>query len=548
MATQNYHSIKNAALITPATITDLGSISQPYGNLYLQGNLNLGSTTVTSTTILVPKISSINYSGSTTAANPAGGETITVNGSGFANGINVYINNIIVSVTNFISSTQLTFTSTAKTAGSYTLTVMNTDGGNAGYVPGITYSALPVWSTSAGSLGSSLRNNAISTITLSASENAQTIIYAVTSGSLPPGLSLASNGDITGTPTGSSSTYNFTVTATDPQNQTSSRNFSYTVTIPPTAIFTISPAVSGKSTWNLGTDGPLTISSAGTYTITPTQTGNVIIKMWGAAGGGGASGSAGAGGYSTGRYNFSNISQSYSIVVGGGGGGYTSASSGNGGGGGGGFSGLFLGTGAGNITQTGAIIVAGGGGGGPVEAGGFAGAGGGSSGTSGGGPTGTPAGGGTQSAGGAGGIGRTTGQVGAPLQGANIGNNYPPPRVSGGLGGTSDNGQPGYGGGNGIGGTPGGGGTSGYKVGDYGSGGGGGGYWGGGGGGNGGYNDSAPAAGGSGYIGGTGLTNATTTAGSGTTPGNSSDSVRGSAGSPVTSSNGNPGLVYLEAL
>ena len=72
MSTQNYHSIKNAALITPATATDLGSASQPYGNLYLQGNVTLGSTTITATSSIVPKITSLSYPGSATAADPAG--------------------------------------------------------------------------------------------------------------------------------------------------------------------------------------------------------------------------------------------------------------------------------------------------------------------------------------------------------------------------------------------------------------------------------------------------------------------------------------------
>jgi len=232
MATQNYHSIKNAALITPATATDLGSVSQPYGNLYLQGNLNLGTTAITSTSSVVPKISSLAYPGTATAANPAGGETITINGSGFLVGINIYVAGIVIAVTNRINSTQLTFTSTAKTAGSYTLSVVNSDGGTANYQTGLTYSALPVWSTASGSLGTSLSESgsAISNITLSATENAQSITYAVTSGSLPTGLSLSSSGVISGTITGSGGTYNFTVTATDPQNQTATRNFSYTVT------------------------------------------------------------------------------------------------------------------------------------------------------------------------------------------------------------------------------------------------------------------------------------------------------------------------------
>jgi len=233
MATQNYHSIKNAALIAPATATDLGSASQPYGNLYLQGNVNLGSTTITSTSSIVPKITSVSYPGSATAANPTGGETITINGTGFLTGISVYVNGTIIGSASVVSSTQVTFTSTVQSAGSYTLSVVNTDGGSASYVPGISYSALPVWSTAAGSLGSDNNGTAITTITLAAAENAQTITYAVTSGSLPPGLSLASNGNITGTigNPANTTTYNFTVTATDPQGQTASRNFSYTVNV-----------------------------------------------------------------------------------------------------------------------------------------------------------------------------------------------------------------------------------------------------------------------------------------------------------------------------
>ena len=235
MATQNYQTIKNASLVVPTTTTDLGTPTQPYGNLFLQGNITLNNaTTITSTSAVNPKITSIAYPSSATAADPAGGQTITINGSGFASGATTYVAGAIISVTNFVSSTQLTFTSPAKTAGSYTLSVVNTDGGTASYIPGLTYSALPVWSTSAGSLGTSVTGSAISTINLSASENAQTITYAVTSGTLPTGLSLASNGALTGTPTGSAATYNFTVTATDPQGQTATRNFSYTTSAPPT--------------------------------------------------------------------------------------------------------------------------------------------------------------------------------------------------------------------------------------------------------------------------------------------------------------------------
>jgi hypothetical protein len=56
--------------------------------------------------------------------------------------------------------------------------------------------------------------------------------YAITSGALPGGGSLnTSTGAITGTETGSSSTttYNFTITATDAQGQTAARAFSILV-------------------------------------------------------------------------------------------------------------------------------------------------------------------------------------------------------------------------------------------------------------------------------------------------------------------------------
>jgi hypothetical protein len=320
MATQNYHSIKNAALITPATATDLGSVSQPYGNLFLQGNITLNNaTTITSTSAVNPKITSVSYPGVATAADPAGGQTITINGSGFASGATTYVAGAIISVTNFVSSTQLTFTAPAKTAGSYTLSVVNTDGGTASYIPGLTYSALPVWSTAAGSLGSSYTGSAISTINLSASENAQTITYAVTSGTLPTGLSLSSVGALTGTPTGSAATYNFTVTATDPQNQTATRNFSYTLSAPPT-VTTDVLIVAGGGGGGLGGGGgggilygslPLTLGVS--YTITVGGGGN------GGATGGGQSGS-------------DSLLGSYTAVGGGGGGNANAYNGGSGGG------------------------------------------------------------------------------------------------------------------------------------------------------------------------------------------------------------------------
>lgn len=260
--------------------------------------------------------------------------------------------------------------------------------------------------------------------------------------------------------------------------------------------FSISPSVSGKSTWNLDVDGPLDLSTAGTWTITPTSVFNMNIKTWGAGGSSSSLYSGGAGGSSVGVLA-TVASTSYIIRVGAvNGGGTVTGSAARGGG----YSGVFITS----ETHGNARIIAGAGGGADFDDGGrgaAGGAGGGSSGQNGFGYTGvdTLGKGGTQSAGGAGGGGTYTGSPGSALTGGN-GSATPGSGYAGGSGGSGY-----YGGGGG-----------GMQS-----------AWAGGGGG-----------GGSGYIG--GVTTATTYTGSGTTPGNSGDANRGTAGNV-----GVAGKVYL---
>jgi len=260
------------------------------------------------------------------------------------------------------------------------------------------------------------------------------------------------------------------------------------------ARFTISPAVSGKTTWNTAIDGPLSISASNTYTLTPTYAFTASIKMWGAGGGQGTqdSSKAGAGGFSSGTMTFT-AGQAYVLLVGGGGktgGGGTALGGGGGGseslrGGGGGYSGIFISS----ISQANARLMAGGGGGSGGNGGGLSvsGAGGGLAGQAGG----TGIAGGTQ-------ISGTSG--GTALQGA------------------SDRS------------------------------GGGGGYFGGGAGGDSGYYVPG-AGGGSGYINSTYVSSGVTTAGNYTTVANSSDADRGNSGNVSSSAGqGQDGRVYITAI
>lgn len=227
----NYHSIKNAAILTPSTNTDLGSDNNRYSNVYMSGNIVMSNgVTVTSTNAVAPRISSITYVGDDTAADPAGGQTITLTGSGFGSGAAVYIGGSIASSVTRVSSTQITFTSPAKSAGSYTLNLVNTDGASASYIVGMQYSGVPAWSTTAGSLGS-ISSGGSANFTVTATGDAP-VTYSIVSGSLPSGLSLNSaSGAITGTApsVANETTYNFTIRATDAENQDTDRNFSVAI-------------------------------------------------------------------------------------------------------------------------------------------------------------------------------------------------------------------------------------------------------------------------------------------------------------------------------
>lgn len=184
-----------------------------------------------SSTILNPTITSIAYPGSATAADPAGGETITVTGTVFKTGATVTIGGTAAPAVSYVSATEITFTTPAKAAGDYDIVITNTDTGSATYINGISYNGIPSWTTPTGSLGTFASGETISTITLQAAEpDAGTITFNITSGALPTGLSLT-GADIDGTTSleTADTLYTFTVTATDDESQATPRTFTITV-------------------------------------------------------------------------------------------------------------------------------------------------------------------------------------------------------------------------------------------------------------------------------------------------------------------------------
>ena len=215
-------SIANAKLAN-STITINGSA------------VALGGSTTVQAALAFPTISSINP---TVIDNTQTAVTITgtnyIN-TPFVDAINSSTGAIVsADSVSFTNATTIVATFTLPVDGTYFLRVENNDGlavrsGSAL----LTVSDAPAWQTAAGSLGTFAAGSNVGTITITATDATS---FAVTSGSLPGGLTLnsaATNATITGTESGATSatTYNFTVTATDAEGQTAARAFSIAITV-----------------------------------------------------------------------------------------------------------------------------------------------------------------------------------------------------------------------------------------------------------------------------------------------------------------------------
>lgn len=272
---------------------------------------------------------------------------ISLNGLDFKNNSTVrfegqdgtsYSNNIVTFISNSLLLVKSPTPALPVNNGPYSITILNPSGLFSTLPNILNVGTSPSFITPVGSIGTiynidlDVYQNILLPVTAT-DDDGDDISYNITSGSLPPDLSLnESSGAITGTLNSvvSDTTFAFTVTAIT-ANASSTSNFSITVKAPITQQFTYI----GYNAQNFSIPSTLT---------------KITAKIWGSGGGsyvtGNPSGSGGAGGYSESTFNIlpneTNLtlivagkqpSQGYTIGAYGGGG-----EGRNGGGGGGGAS------------------------------------------------------------------------------------------------------------------------------------------------------------------------------------------------------------------
>lgn len=178
---------------------------------------------------------------SPTTYNGSSGTTFTVQGENFGAGVVAYFidssnNRYAASTTTVDSSTQISITTPQAFSIAQeplSIQVLGSNGVGAVLNDVIDCGSTPTWVTSAGNLGTFLEGELIN-ITVSATDpdTSSTITYSVGSGSLPSGITLSSDGVISGSlpAVTNSTTYSFTVTATDNGGNTANRQFNIVVT------------------------------------------------------------------------------------------------------------------------------------------------------------------------------------------------------------------------------------------------------------------------------------------------------------------------------
>ena len=219
VSTAGSFSIGNIAMTSNATTLTIG------GNIsasYITGN-GSGLTGISSP-VTIASVAITNSSGTLLDDTALGPESyLTILGTGFGAGAVVLLGSVAASLTNSISQTQLRARFVGVNPGTYSVFVMNTDGTSAVLASAVTWSEFPIWSTT--SIAPATKTRSISR-SLAATGDSN---IAYTASSTPPGTTLSTSGILSGTITefaNTTSTYSFTVQATDAQMQNTPATFS----------------------------------------------------------------------------------------------------------------------------------------------------------------------------------------------------------------------------------------------------------------------------------------------------------------------------------
>ncbi len=223
-----------------------------------------------------------------TAANTTGA-FLRITGSNFQSGAIVMVGSTNTAIsTTFVDSSTLRAQIPAIAAGTYPVYVVNTNGGTAIRINGLTTSPFPAWST-----GATLSNqNANVSFSVALSANSDSNITYSNTTSLPAGTTLAANGLFSGTVSvGSQTTFTFDVRANDVENQDASRTFSLTVTVnPPPGLYTWGRNVLGTLGANntASRSSPVQVGTETTWNLFSTDSGAAAatktdgtLWMWG---------------------------------------------------------------------------------------------------------------------------------------------------------------------------------------------------------------------------------------------------------------------------
>jgi hypothetical protein len=159
--------------------------------------------------------------------NTAGGDTVTITGTGFLPTPIPHINQIALYNVVLVSDTSITGTlPPVPVPGIYSLFLSNGDGECAVLTNAVTYVSPPTIVNDS-NLGSF--QNSVTLSVQFAMDVPPAYVFALTAGVIPAGLTLASSGLLSGSPI-AAGTYNFTLLATDGRGQTASKVFAMTIT------------------------------------------------------------------------------------------------------------------------------------------------------------------------------------------------------------------------------------------------------------------------------------------------------------------------------